>query len=638
MSDIDMDFDNDFDSSIEVDANNDSDFESLDFNNDIIDASYESADFEVDSNLENLDLDFDDNSYDEINSENLINEMSDDVNDSLNDSLNDLDDIPDFDTGDEMDVDFMEDAVEILEVDDVLESDLDCISETNDLPEINEEFNNLQEVSRDDEELVEDIQTRISRDTSVEQAITNVSSGFGTESILDNTSQFVSELNDIGQETDTTLTDIDFADEDVIEEAPLNSTVDDFSDLKDEKLFNDESILDECTLEFSNEIIGEIDNDNINELKMLSLDELDEMMQAPDIEQTEEVDASAQEVIENSQEAIEAIQAERDRLTGLRDELIEMQFVGDEEREEDFDGESPLVLTREITSEALESRKRDTEEVLENYRDNLREYGVEEEQIEEYVSQEREKINAEYESLDRGGTNTQIYEMPTDWARVADSLITQEVQEEQTDELSQVTEIIDDSSEQISEVTQEFEINYEEIYEGIQQEALEQGFEGIDIDSDSGRLEQSLQNFTESNWEALSLDEQKSGMSDLASYVVDIIGFENPPTIEYYNNAQMGDFGGYDASTNTLNVNEYMLYNSEEAADTIAHELWHAHQHECAMHPQSARDYQYQYNFINYIPPDLGQEAYESQLIEAEARAFAAQFKDRLSLISGRSR
>lgn len=634
MSDIDMDFDNDFDSSIEVDANNDSDFESLDSNNDIIDASYESADFEVDSILEGLDLDFDDNSYDEINSENLINEISDDVNDSLND----LDDIPDFDTGNEMDADFMEDVVEILEGDDVLESDLDCISETNGLPENKEEFNNIQEISRDSEGLVEDIQTRLSGDTSVEQVITNISSGFDTERILDNTSQFVSELNDIEQEVDTTLDDIDFADEDVIEEAPLNSTVDSFSDLTDEKLFSGESILDECTLESSNEIIGEIDNDNINELEMLSLDELDEMMQVPDIEQTEEVDASTQEVIENFQEAIETIQTERDRLTGLRDELIEMQFVGDEESEEGFDGESPLVLTREITSEVLESRERDTEEVLENYRDNLREYGVEEEQIEEFVSQEREKINAEYESLDRGYTNTQIYEMPTDWARVADSLINQEAQDEYTDEHSRLTEFFGDSPKQISEETQEFEINYEEIYEGIQQETLEQGFEDIDIDLDSERLEESLLNFTESNWESLSLDEQKNGMSDLASYVVDIIGFENPPSIEYYNNAQMGDFGGYDASTNTLNVNEYMLYNSEEAADTIAHELWHAHQHECAMHPQSARDYQYQYNFINYIPPDLGQEAYESQLIEAEARAFAAQFKDRLSLINGRSR
>ena len=87
-----------------------------------------------------------------------------------------------------------------------------------------------------------------------------------------------------------------------------------------------------------------------------------------------------------------------------------------------------------------------------------------------------------------------------------------------------------------------------------------------------------------------------------------------------------------------MSINEYMLYNNSEAADTVAHELWHAHQHECADHPSSARDYQYQYNFENYIRPEMGHEAYENQLIEAEARAFAAQFKGRLVEIGSRRR
>lgn len=76
---------------------------------------------------------------------------------------------------------------------------------------------------------------------------------------------------------------------------------------------------------------------------------------------------------------------------------------------------------------------------------------------------------------------------------------------------------------------------------------------------------------------------------------------------------------------------EDMLYDNNEAADTIAHELWHAYQHERAMNPQSAKDYQYQYGFENYIRPDDDFTAYQDQLVEAEARAFAQQFKDRLS-------
>lgn len=200
------------------------------------------------------------------------------------------------------------------------------------------------------------------------------------------------------------------------------------------------------------------------------------------------------------------------------------------------------------------------------------------------------------------------------------------------------TENLGQETEQMSDEIGEQNIDYTEIYDEIQQEALEQGFEDFQIDADPERLENSLENFDKAVWDTYSLEEQKDSMKDLADYVVDVIGFDNPPRIDYYNNEQEGDFGGYDSATNTLHINEYMLYNSNEAADTIAHELWHAHQHECATDPHCARDYQYQYNFENYIPPALGQEAYEAQLVEAEARAFAAQFKDRLEITKGRSR
>lgn len=160
---------------------------------------------------------------------------------------------------------------------------------------------------------------------------------------------------------------------------------------------------------------------------------------------------------------------------------------------------------------------------------------------------------------------------------------------------------------------------------------MNQGFEEINIYEDVERLDSLLNNFETENWESISLPEQKHAIDELAHYVEDVIGFQNTPTIEYYNNPQEGDYGGYNVATNTLSINEYMLYNSEEAADTVAHELWHAHQRECADHPQNARDYQYQYNFENYIRPEMGHELYENQLVEAEARAFAQQFKGRLA-------
>lgn len=172
------------------------------------------------------------------------------------------------------------------------------------------------------------------------------------------------------------------------------------------------------------------------------------------------------------------------------------------------------------------------------------------------------------------------------------------------------------------------EINYDEVFEGLD----DYDFDGIDYATDTERLDSSLENFDSSTWGGLSLDEQKAAMTDLADYVKDVIGFDNPPEIVYYNNPVDGDYGGYSPGSNTLEVNEYMLYNNEEAADTVAHELWHAYQHQRANNPQSAKDYQYQYGFDNYIRPEDDFAGYQDQLVEAEARAFAQQFKDRLNM------
>ena len=541
-----------------------------------------------------------------------------------------------------------------------------------------------------------------------------------------------------------------------------------------------------------------------------------------------------------TQDELQELYEEYDEEPDFRDKMEELISSGrvaisDMEDIDASDEEGVKVLTREITSEIQESREHDTEEVLDNYRENLQERGVSENQIEEFIEHERESINAEYESLDAGEPSENIYQMPNDWDAVADSLENtdndvsvenrewgetfqlddgEEIYEEATDscdvteeynqnveggealgtyqtlsaatreseeeylgdlqqrltegygipedspeleslmqneqrgweeihadnssgdiqenleevismddipaeemenvtegidsiELGEISTVMEDNSvegmsegieeniseaieegnisldesnvindgsaesmaveENLSEIdedtdmieetldiveetpdieedlsidtneTQEIGVNYDEIYGGISQECLEQGFEDVDIYEDSERLDVSLENFEANNWENLSVDDQKQSMNDLAEYIEEVIGFDNPPRIEYYNNPREGDYGGYNAQTNTLSVNEFMLYNNSEAADTVAHELWHAHQHECAVNPLSARDYQYQYNFENYICPEMGHESYESQLVEAEARAFAAQFKGRLAEIgSGR--
>jgi len=169
-------------------------------------------------------------------------------------------------------------------------------------------------------------------------------------------------------------------------------------------------------------------------------------------------------------------------------------------------------------------------------------------------------------------------------------------------------------------------IDYDMVFEGVDY----YDFDGIEINQNAEQLGYLLDGFQEDNWAEMDLIGQKEQITGLFDYVTDTIGLENPPNIEYYQ-GEIGEYGGFDSSTNTLSINENMLHEASEAADTVAHELWHAYQHERAMNPKSPKDFQYQFGFDNYIRPGDDFDAYQNQLVEAEARAFADQFKGRIA-------
>ena len=171
------------------------------------------------------------------------------------------------------------------------------------------------------------------------------------------------------------------------------------------------------------------------------------------------------------------------------------------------------------------------------------------------------------------------------------------------------------------------ETRLEEVFEGLD----EYDFDSIDYAAESERLDDCLDDFKSDRWESLSLDEKKRAMKDLSDYVKDVVGLENPPAIDYYYNPVEGDYGGYCDSNNMVIINEFMLYNNREAVDTVAHELWHAYQHQRARNPRTVKDFQYQFGFDNYIRYEDDPIGYNDQMVEAEARAFAQQFKDRLN-------
>ena len=286
-----------------------------------------------------------------------------------------------------------------------------------------------------------------------------------------------------------------------------------------------------------------------------------------------------------------------------------------------IDETSGPVLTRD-PNEQWEIGNNAINDTVEAMRDDLRDKGMEDgPEMEAIVMAERARMQDEL-TRNINGDFSDPYQKP-DFAELMQGEMT-DVPAQDIPTVEQAADTVE-APDVVADVPQD--IDYDAVYSGLDS----YDFDGIDYSSDVDRLDSSLENFQNGTWENLSVDEQKAAMSDLADYVKDVIGFDNPPQIVYYNNPVDGDYGGYSPGTNTLEVNEHMLYDNNEAADTIAHELWHAYQHERAMNPQSAKDYQYQYGFENYIRPNDDFTAYQDQLVEAEARAFAQQFKDRLS-------
>ncbi|MCL2745195.1 MAG: hypothetical protein FWE67_15235 [Planctomycetaceae bacterium] len=153
--------------------------------------------------------------------------------------------------------------------------------------------------------------------------------------------------------------------------------------------------------------------------------------------------------------------------------------------------------------------------------------------------------------------------------------------------------------------------------------------------NDSQRRDAALENFQEDKWSDLPLEEQKQSMTKLADYVAADTGNKNPPEVVFRDDMNYGEYGGYNPGTNTIEINQNMLDDSAEAADTITHEMWHAHQQQCAEDPSNERSQEYQEAFDNYISPEYDFEGYENQMVEAEAREYAQGFKDRLNEMQG---
>ncbi len=543
-----------------------------------------------------------------------------DIDDSIDSSFSDDSSIDSFDSsGDSFDV--MDTAevptFEEMSLDDVESSSIEdySLDDTEILSnEVDDIMGNveMEELTFDDE-IIEDVSPIETLENTIEQPIEETS--FDSINAMEDVEPEVLEFDDQESYEATPNSEIEILQEDGTVDTLEN--IQEQLEIEPEQIEQVESEISEADLE------AQIDNaTSIEELTQIRNQILQE-----GLPEQESLETNIEEQIENA-DSIEELAHIRNQI--LQEGLPENETQEYEDFSEEYIEDKPKTLVREITPEIIESRNADTEEVLDNYRENLREYGVDEESIEQYISQERDKINAQFEAWDRGDLDSNHYEdpNPNDWEGIAAGL------------KGDKTEIynIEGEIESVESVLDPSEIDYDAVFEGLDS----YDFDGVDYLQDEERLDSSLGAFQSERWQELDLNQQKEAMTELAEYVQEVAGLENPPTIEFYNNPVDGDYGGYMASTNTLSINEHMLYDSNEAADTVAHELWHAYQHERAMNPQSAKDYQYQYNFEHYISPKrdmfgrfVNFTEYQDQLVEAEARAFAEQFKGRLGGYSG---
>lgn len=151
---------------------------------------------------------------------------------------------------------------------------------------------------------------------------------------------------------------------------------------------------------------------------------------------------------------------------------------------------------------------------------------------------------------------------------------------------------------------------------------------------DETKASEVLSTFKQSNWEKLTVREQKYAIEQLADYNAEILGVDEKPRIVYYRKEDPSDFGGFSSQQNAIYINEYNLNNAVETADTISHEYRHKYQHERAEKLENERDLAFKEGFENYIRGEDDYQGYKEQLVESDARAYAQAIKDKINAYS----
>lgn len=625
----------------------------FDVGSDVSDSSFDISD-DVSSDFEDSCADFDDVgtedfSFDDISEDSFdIDDSFADIDDSF--EMDDISDDFDIDSSEEIEIlDFEDgfdsyDEIETLELDDdieTLEID-DSLDEVETLELDDSDFDIADEFETTGE--IEELSLEEDIDYDLDDVSDNVETLDFEDDFSDESFEEVSDELEM-QDMDVESVEDDLSNEmtsDEVQNESMNASI----DLNDETVDNDSyeaTLISEIPVmdeDGNADTLANIMNDNSESVEIqteadpyeaIPNEYSDSENETPEVETYESTPISELPIIQENNE--------------LLDEIEETSDVAIEENFEEFNDEDlEQALRDDVVDNAplTDAVYEDDSEFNDNSENEIPE--MTDEELAEFVDWENQHENGNYDLINDIMNDESLTD---DQKEFMTQQLLDEIQEGENEvpEYGQRVKGITYDGRDIITKPDEFEDNFEQteqiddifngeltesdidaVYEGLKS----YDFQGVDCFEDIERLDSSLESFTSENWEQLSLDEQKEKMTDLADYIIDVTGLENPPRIEFYNNPQEGDYGGFDRTTNTLSINEHMLYQNDEAADTVAHELWHALQYQRASNPRTKLDAMYAENFNDYISPQEDFEGYQSQILESEARAFAQQIKDRL--------
>ncbi|MCM1136095.1 MAG: hypothetical protein NC400_11025 [Clostridium sp.] len=162
----------------------------------------------------------------------------------------------------------------------------------------------------------------------------------------------------------------------------------------------------------------------------------------------------------------------------------------------------------------------------------------------------------------------------------------------------------------------------------------EEDFSFEDFDFEDERLEKILKYFQPEIWNKFDFLEKNRVIRTFAGYLFTKLDIQKAPSIDYCQ-FRLSMCGCYIPNTNEIKINFNWLNDGKEMLNTIAHEVRHAYQNERAEKLETEMDKMYRFNLDNYVRAEIVDgkyvnfDAYEGQLVEAEARAFADKFVEK---------